>query len=198
MDQSSSQPVVSLPPPEGGNAVGVPAREWFVAIVRNNTECSCCEKLAKFGYDCFAATQEEKIKSQSGKMTSKIRVILPSVVFINLTEEERKRVVYLPYINKFMTNIASSKDNFNRHSLAKIPSSQIARLRFMLGHSDSPVSIVERRFQIGDKVRIIRGPLKGLEGNISRATNKAILYVDLDTLGCATVQIDLVNAEYIK
>lgn len=198
MNQSSSHSAVSVPPPEGGNAVGVPNREWFIAIVRNNTECSCCDKLSKLGYDCFAATQVENIKNQSGKMTAKTRVILPSTIFIYVNESERKQVVSLPYVNKFMTDRASTKDCFNRHSLAKIPAAQIERLRFMLGHSDSPVSIVERHFQIGDRVRIIRGSLKGLEGNISRSPNKTILYIDLDMLGCATVQIDPVNAEYIK
>lgn len=198
MNQSSSQPVASVPPPKGGNAVGVPSREWFIAIVRNNTECSCCAKLEKLGYDCFAVAQKENVRTPSGKMATKIRVILPSAIFIHVTEDERKQVVALPFVNKFMTDKASTKDCFNRHSLAKIPSLQIERLRFMLGQSDTPVSIVDRHFQIGDKVQIVRGALKGLEGQIARSSGKTILYIDLSMLGCATMQIDPMNVELIK
>lgn len=68
----------------------------------------------------------------------------------------------------------------------------------MLGQSDIPVNISTRTYLKGDKVRVIRGSLIGLEGEVvDLSPSKVELSVDMDLLGCAKLIIDTVNLELI-
>ena len=68
----------------------------------------------------------------------------------------------------------------------------------MLGQSDVPVTITERTYKIGDKVKVIRGSLAGLEGEVSETENgKSEVIVSLDFIGCASLKIDTINLEFI-
>lgn len=99
-----------------------------------------------------------------------------------------------------MTNKAGTANN-GRFSkpLAIIPNIQIERLKFMLGQSDSPVEITSKPFKTGDKVRVIRGKLKGLEGEVwDLKGTKSELVVALNFLGCAKLSIDTIDLEIIE
>lgn len=181
-----------------GSAVGVDKRYWFIAIVKNNTEKSSAEKLAKEGYDCFAATQKDIRVWRTGRRVSVDRVVITSTVFIYCTERERRIVVNRPYIYRFLTNKAAASA-VGRRPVATIPEMQIRNLRFMLGHSDTPVGIVDRAYGRGDRVRVIRGSLCGLEGEVLVSNDgQSELLVSLDILGYAKCSIDPVDVEPIR
>ena len=70
-----------------------------------------------------------------------------------------------------------------------IPDNQIERLKFLLKNAESEVTIVSN-FKVGDSVRVISGPLMGLEGVVSEADEKSsIVGVLIDGLGYACVKI---------
>lgn len=177
-----------------GDAVGVPERKWFIAIVTNNTEKKCSEKLAKMGYEAYVPTQQETHRWCTGKIKIVDRIVLPSLVFIRVNETERKEIVLYPFIHKFMTNRAGEVDCYNRHSIATIPDEQIDTLKFMLYNSENPVSIEQIPLRLGDKVKVVRGKLKGLEGHVlSYSEGNHYICVRLDLLGCAKVNIELAD-----
>lgn len=181
-----------------GSAVGVDRRYWFVAVVKNNTEKSSAQKLAKEGYDCFVATQKDVRVWRTGRRVSVDRVVITSAVFIYCTERERRIVVNRPYISRFLTNKAAASTVGGR-PVATIPEIQIKNLRFMLGHSDTPVGIVDRAYGLGDRVRVIRGSLCGLEGEVLVSNDgQSELLVSLDILGYAKCTIDPVDVEPIR
>lgn len=168
------------------------ARNWYIAIVRNNTERSSCKKLCALGYEVFLPVQEEICFWKDGRKKKRNRILLPGLVFIYLTEKQRKEVVTLPYINKFMVNRAGTVDSNNRHPIAIVPHEQIEKLKFMIGNSDSNVKIEPLNLKIGDKVRVIRGNLRGLEGNVFLNSNgNTHIVITLDHLCCASVNIPL-------
>lgn len=69
----------------------------------------------------------------------------------------------------------------------------------MLGQSDVPVTITDRPYKVGDKVRVIRGSLKGLEGEVfSTDSDKSDVMVALEFFGCAKLHIDTINLEIIN
>jgi transcription antitermination factor NusG len=173
-----------------GDAVGVQERKWVIAIVTNNTEKKCGEKLIKMGYEAYVPTQQEIHRWSNGKTKAIDRVVLPSLVFIRVNESERKEIVTLSFIHKFMTNRAGVVDCYNRHAIATIPDKQIDTLKFMLYNSDTPVTIEPGSLKSGDRVRVIRGKLSGLEGMMHSYTKGDVyICVSLDLLGCAKVSI---------
>lgn len=103
-----------------------------------------------------------------------------------------------PYFSRFMTDTARKTPDKAVSSIAIVSDNEINRLKFMLGQSDIPVEISEQAFISGDKVRVIRGSLAGLEGVVSdmKAT-KSELFVELNHFGCARLSIETVNLERI-
>lgn len=180
-----------------GDAVGVSDLKWFIAIVNNNCEKAVGQKLEEKGYENYVPLQSEMKIWKNGRKAIVDRVVIPSIVFIHCSENMRREVVSLPYINRFMTNKAGSPTGF-RNPLAVVPDDQIERLKFMVGNSDSPVTFSSASFRTGDVIRVVRGRLAGLEGEIQYVDEKhSELIVRLDFLGNARLTIETINVEPI-
>ena len=179
------------------DAVGVPKPKWFVAVVGRNTEKACRERLSEQGYESYVATQQEMRVWRTGQKKQVERVLISNLLFIHVTERERREVVKLPYIKFFLTDKAAQANDFGRHPLAVIPDSQMNMLRFMLYHADSPVSFTAEPLHLGDHIRVVRGQLAGLEGRVTRDGNGTYLVVTLDLLGSAMVSISTDDLEKI-
>lgn len=172
------------------SAVGVPEREWFIAIVKNNTEFAAEEKLADKGHEAYVPFQNKTVISSNGKKRVKKSVIIPTLVFVFCTEVQRKDIVHYPFINRFMVDRTGIKDAFGRSPIAKIPTPQIDKLKFMVGNCDSDVTIEPLSVRLGDEVEVVRGGLKGLVGFVKNINNETHIFIRIDALGCAGVKIN--------
>jgi len=175
-------------------AVGVPETKWFVAIMkRPRSEKAAAEALAKQGYSVYVATQKKLRLWSRGRRTFIDHVVIPGIVFIRCTEAERLQAARSPYIAYYMINRAAGR------KIAVIPDKQIDNLKFMLGQSDVPVEFTAETYEIGDRVRLIRGSLKGLEGEVfQKNDSKSEVVIKIDCLGCAKLVIDTVNLQMVR
>ncbi len=171
------------------DAVGVPKRKWFVAQVGHNAEKSTRDQLTKMGYEAFVASRDEKRTWKNGQQKLVEAVIISTWVFVHVTEEERRHIVTFPFIKRFMVN-RSMVTASGFHPLAVIPDNQMDMLKFMLYRSEKPVQLVTA-FSKGDNIRVIRGSLSGLEGQIVTlyGSDEKMIGVNLGFLGCAVTQI---------
>lgn len=63
-----------------------------------------------------------------------------------------------------------------------IPDEQIEKLKFLLHNADAKVTIAEN-LKVGDRVRLVRGPMKGLGGELIHIEeNKPIVAIRIDGL----------------
>lgn len=181
-----------------GGAVGVEKRHWFAAIVKHNTEKASAQKLSKYGYECYVACQPEYRIWKNGRKAKVDRIVIPSIIFIHCTESERRPLLNFPYIFRFLTDKAELPNQFGK-SIAIIPEKQIETLKFMLGNSDTTISFVNRIYKVGERIKVIRGKLLGLEGEVLTSNNgQTDLLVSLGILGCAKVSINPIDLEPIK
>lgn len=178
-------------------AVGVSApqeKHWFIAIVGHRTERVCSQMLTEKGIENYVATQWELRRWKNGRKMRVERIVLPARVFVRVTEKERlQRVVTLPYINRFVTDRARKETPTSWAPVAIIPDAEMEKFRRMLGQEELPVFLDESRvsYAAGDKVRVIHGKLAGMEGVVRKAGDgKSRLYISLDLLGSAFVEID--------
>lgn len=174
-----------------GGAVGVPEPRWYVAIVNNNSEKDVRQKLTRLGYSSYVATQQQTKIWRNGRRARVEAVVIRTIVFIRCTEKERRLLVTLPYINRFMTNKAVATSR----TPAVVPDREMHTLQFILGNSDTPVRIEDTPLRRGDRVKVLRGSLMGLEGEIIDSDSGSELVVRLDILGCARLNIDRINVE---
>ena len=66
----------------------------------------------------------------------------------------------------------------------------------MLRNADSQVEIIDRIFEIGQTIRITKGPLKGLEGELCNLNpEKPMVAVRIESLGYACVNVSKKDIE---
>lgn len=179
------------------DAVGIlnsAQKHWFIAVVKHGNEKICGKVLTDMGYENYVPFQRELRQYANGRRKWVDRLVLTSKVFVRTTEDDRlKNVVTLPIIYRFMVDPSRRSNNMGHASAAVIPDKEMDMFRRMLEQDELPVTIDETGsvFSEGDKVRVVVGKLAGLEGRVMRMTdNKHRLYVSLDILGSASVEIE--------
>lgn len=204
MDSNTPMHVKSPTVTPTDGAVGVPkavknGKHWYIAVVNNNSEKLCCERLlariasqpdSEKDYEVYVAAQKEMRTWRNGRRKFVERIIFPTLVFIRCTDlMRRKEIVFLPYIKRFMVNIAGSPENGHR-PVAVIPDQQMRSLMRMVSDAESDVTIDPRPLRRGEKVRVNGGKLMGLEGYVLQCPdNSTSLVIDIGILGSAKVNI---------
>ena len=165
-------------------------KRWIAALVQMCTEKKVGERLTKLGMENYVPTQTE-IRQWSDRKKKVERVVIPMVVFVHTDEKTERSLRMQSFIRKILTYPGQT-------AAAVIPDDQIERLKFMLKQSDSPVEMMEPNLQIGDKVQILRGALKGLEGELCKCVpEKSMVAIRIDGLGYACVSVSVEDIERI-
>ncbi len=173
------------------DAVGVSGAKWFIAIVKNHSEKNNAKKLSEMDIENYVPVQEELRVWNNGKRVMAENVMIPSKIFIHCTERQRREIVNLPFIFRFMTNKAGKSANSVCAPMAVVPDHEIEQLKFMLGVPDANVTFTET-FVKGELVKVRRGPFKGLIGMVleDAESETSHLYINIDFLGSAHVEIN--------
>ena len=153
------------------------SRRWYVALVRMHHEKKVCERLGKIGIESFVPVQQE-VHQWSDRRKVVESVLLPMMVFVHVTPEERKEVLSFSTVSRYLVMRGES-------SPTVIPDDQMARFRFMLDYSDDVISMNSSPLARGEKVRVIKGPLRGLLGELVTVDGRSKIAVRLNMLGCA-------------
>ena len=151
-------------------------RKWHVAYVRLHHERKASQKLEAMGIESFVPLKEEI--HQWSQRKKKVSVVLtPQMIFIHATEEERMRALTLSSISRYLVLRGE-------HQPAVVPDSQMERFMFMVNYSEECIHSLESPLTPGQKVRVIKGPLTGLEGEFIEMEGNTKVAIRLDLLGC--------------
>ena len=163
-------------------------KRWIAALVQMCTERKVGERLDKLKVENYVPTQTE-IHQWSDRKKKVERIVIPMIVFIHTDEMTERRLRMQTFIRKILSYPGQWK-------AAVIPDNQIQRLKFMLKHAESQVELMESNLQVGETVRVARGPLQGLEGEIWQVQpGKPMIAIRIDGLGYACVNIDKSDIE---
>lgn len=166
-------------------------KRWIAVLVQMCTEKKVGEKLSKMNIENYVPTQTE-IHQWSDRKKKVERIVIPMVIFVRTDEKTEKQIKNLSFIYKILS--------FPGHKTsAIIPEEQIESLKFMLKHADAEVQLCENIFSVGETVRIARGPLKGLKGELCHvAQEKPVVAIRIECLGYACVNVSKQDIESIK
>ena len=161
-----------------------PAKYWVAALVKMNTEKKVSAKLTQLGFHNYVPTQTE-VRQWSDRKKKIDRIIIPMVIFIQVDKEEENYLRRSPIVYKFIS-YPGQKD------AAVIPNEQIEKLKFMLHNADSTVEFSDTVYEIGEEIEIVRGPLKGLYGELCYTEKgNPMLGVYVKLLGYSYVSVDI-------
>ena len=139
-------------------------RQWLVAYVQSCLEKKTAQRLAAMGIECYLPVQSE-IRQWSDRRKRVDRLVIPMMIFVHVTPQERPLPLSLQAV--------------------------MAQFRFMLDYSPEAVEMCSVPLAPGDAVKVIKGPLAGLEGELITVNGKSKVAVRLDMLGCAHVDIPI-------
>ena len=161
-------------------------KRWIAVLVQVNCEKKAATRLGKVGYETYIPTQQE-VHQWSDRKKKVDRLIMPMVVFVRATVREEEWLRDQSYIYKLLALPGSDEDK--KRFATPIPDNQIERLKFLLEKAETEVTFVSN-FKVGDSIRVISGPLQGLEGVVSEADKKSsIVGIQIDGLGYACIKI---------
>ena len=159
------------------------SRQWLVAYVQSCLEKKTAQRLAAMGIECYLPVQSE-IRQWSDRRKRVERLVIPMMIFVHVTPQERPLPLSLQAVSRYMVLRGESTP-------AVIPDEQMDRFRFMLDYSPEAVEMCSAPLAPGDAVKVIKGPLTGLEGELITVNGKSKVAVRLDMLGCAHVDVPI-------
>ena len=169
---------------------GACPKYWVAALVQMNTERSVSNKLSSLGIENYIPVQPE-LRQWSDRKKIVERVVIPMIVFVRVDEETEKKLKTFSFIYKLISYPGQK-------TVAVIPDSQIDDLKFMLGNTELKVTVSETVLMTGDRVEIIRGPLKGLHGNVFILEgNNKMVGIHIGLLGYAYVKLDIKDVKTV-
>lgn len=158
-----------------------PDRKWYVAYVRLFHERKTAEKLSAMGIRSFVPVREE-IHQWSQRKKKVMRVLIPQMIFIHATPEERLEALTLPAISHYLVLRGE-------HTPAVIPDRQMEQFMFMVDYSEDAIEMFTSPLKPGQSIEVIKGPLAGLKGELIEIEGKSKVVVHLDLLGSAGVDM---------
>ena len=148
---------------------------WYAAYTRVNQELVIKKKLDELGVENYLPQEERVRETPLGR--KKIRVILiHGLIFIR-------------------TDKTTSFSLLNDHLLI-IPDKQMEDFMFLLDFSTDGVEVLNKDLKRGDRVRVIKGPLLGLEGELVRLKGHKRVVIRLD--GVASIATSYIPSSFLE
>lgn len=155
---------------------------WYALYVKMHHEKKTAEKLSEMGVTNYLPVQEV-VRQWSDRKKKMKMVVIPMMVFVRTDEKERLELI------RNMSSVTGCLFDRSAGQPAIIPDEEMERFKFMLDFSDEAVHFLDRALAPGDKIRVIKGPLSGLEGEMIHLDRKTQIVVRIRQLGSASVEI---------
>ena len=147
------------------------SRTWYVLHVKPRTEKAVNDRLAILRVFHYLPLVRKETKVQRRKVV-RFLPVFPGYVFTRLYPEERMAILRTQHIVRTIevTN----------------PRRMIHQLRQVEHASRLPADLKQvESFAAGEYVRVVSGPLRGLEGQVRRVGSQTSLVLTVDILGRA-------------
>ena len=170
---------------------GACPKSWKAIYTRPRSEKKVRAYLDSIGIENYLPVQYQLRQWSDRKKLVEV-VVIPMIIFVSVESSEIHKLLDNPLIIKPLYQMGGGRN------LAVIPDSQIDQLKFILGQSDYSVTFDPDIFKVNDKVRVVRGPLMGLTGEIVNSDDKYLeLAVSIGIRGTARLNIEKINVEIL-
>jgi transcription antitermination factor NusG len=158
--------------------------DWWALYTRHQHEKTVAEMLSAKGFEVFLPLYESirRWKDRSKKLTLPL---FPCYVFVRGGLDRRLQVVTTPGVHMIL---------FHGENVAMIPGVEIEAIRKVI---EGPYRVEPHPFlKCGERVRVTRGSLQGVEGVLVRKKNLYRLVLSVDMMAkSVAVEIDATDVE---
>ena len=152
------------------------ARHWFALYVRPRSEKKVLSQLSEQGIEAYLPLVTN-IKQWSDRRKKVEEPLFKSYVFVHSNAKEYITVLNVYGVIKYVT--------FERKPVV-VPDNQILAIKKFVNdfeHGEEYKMQNNEELKVGQTVRIINGPMKGLMGKLETIYNKRHLIVYIDVVG---------------
>ncbi len=167
--------------------VGQPSQGWYAAYTCSRHEKHVSRQLQQRRIECFLplyrSTRHWKDRRKQIELA-----LFPGYVFVRIPLQERLRVLEVQGVVRFVS--------FNG-SPARLPEQEIEALRDGL---EQRVYAEPHPFlTVGCRVRVVRGPVAGMEGILIRRKHRVRVVISLDAImQSVALEVDAADVEVIR
>lgn len=136
-------------------------KQWFALYVQPRKEKVVEKGLIKNNFECYLPLKRE-IHKWSDRRKLVLCPLIPSYIFVKVDSDEMYKTLQITGAVRFIY--------FNKKPAA-IPDNQIEYMKKLI-ESDREITVSSMSFQKGDKVAIVDGKFKGMEGLIIQEKGK--------------------------
>ena len=151
---------------------------WFALYVRSRFEKRVDEQLSRAGVESFLPLVEET-HVWSDRRKRVLAPLFPGYVFVRTDLKDRVAILQTDGVVRFVSI---------GNQVSRVPDNQIEWVKILIGQPDK----IHRAeyVSVGERVRVIAGVFRGMEGTISQVKGSTRVVISLDTIAQA-VSIDV-------
>ena len=157
-------------------------RHWYAFYVRMHHEKKTAEKLEMLHVEHFLPIQEV-VRQWSDRKKKIKQVVIPMLIFICTDEKGR-----IELLQNFPSLTGCLIDPATRRP-AIIRDKEMEQFKFMLDYSEETVRFQNEPLAPGEQVEVIKGSLKGLQGELVEIGGHSQVMIRIDHLGYAIVEM---------
>lgn len=169
---------------DSGLAVG--EAKWYIAECKPTRERTLRTMLQKAGYEAYVASQMEMRVYKSRNRRKVEHVLIPGRVFVR-TEEDKLIPLMQQFscLYRFHLDRAGLSNKYGRSPFAFVPENQMQQLKYVLGQARNPVFFTADELFLDQKVRVMRGPLAGIDGWFYQKASSSyiVLKIEMGNMG---------------
>ena len=162
---------------------------WYVAYTRVNQELLIKKKLDDLGVENFIPIEEQIRDTPFGRKSIRV-LLIHGMIFIRTD-----KATSFSLINEYSLNIVYLK-NIEGHRYLIVPDKQMEDFMFLLDFSPAGIEILNKDLKRGDRVRVIKGPLQGLEGELVRLRGHKRVVIRLE--GVASIATSYIPGVFLE
>ena len=154
----------------------LPNKQWFVAKTRANQERAIKERAAAMNIETYLPIRIEVSQRRDRRKKVEV-VVIPNTLFIYT---DKNTALSLPNHHGFLIKYMI---DYMTRTLLVVPERQMQNFMFLMDLSDESVQVNNNLlFEKGDKIRVIKGPFAGIEGELIRLEGKKKVLVRLENI----------------
>lgn len=181
-----------------GSGFAMEKAKWYIAECKATRERAIRTMLQRAGYEAYIASRSETHVYKSRNRREVEKIVLPSRVFVR-TEKKNLMAILLAYssIYRFQMDKASKVDDHGNLPFAFVPEDQMQQLQYVLGNAPNPVTFTADDLVLNQKIRVMRGPLAGLEGWFHQkgSTSYIVVRVEMGSSHYACTEIPIEDVQ---
>ena len=143
--------------------------KWFVARTRHGSELGVRDRLLALGVENFVPT----IRTRGWRGRHVEKPVINCLLFLRATQAEALDLIHTRGLKADYLF-----DHATRH-LMVVPDKAMDDFRRVLDLSTDTGGLMDRPLEQGDRVRVAKGPLQGVEGHILEAQGRHYVVVSL-------------------